>query len=181
MVDKDEARRALQEVESTRLRSEEFRGYWYAGVFAQIWGAIYAITYLANFLVPGWTNLEWLIASGVGCTATIVQIVRNPTPTRGLDRRILASYGVVMAFGFIASTLLMDRPGTVSVFWVLLMMTGYILIGIWAGKRWVILGCSVIAVVMVAYFFLLQWFALVMAACAGGGLFIGGTWMRRAK
>jgi len=42
------------------------------------------------------------------------------------------------------------------------------------------MGASICVLTFIAYHFLAPWFDLAMALLAGGGLLLGGTWLRRA-
>jgi len=53
--------------------------------------------------------------------------------------------------------------------------------GLWVGLRWTVLGAAVCVMSVLSYFFLAPWYDLVMAVVGGGGLLLGGTWMRRAR
>jgi hypothetical protein len=54
----------------------------------------------------------------------------------------------------------------------------YVLIGLWAGMRFVITGIAVAALTLGGFFYLPAHFLLWMAAVGGGALILAGLWMR---
>jgi hypothetical protein len=59
-------------------------------------------------------------------------------------------------------------------------MLVYSIVGLWFGRAFVVIGLSVTVLTLVGYFFLGNAFDLWMAFVDGGGLFLGGLWMRRS-
>ena len=52
--------------------------------------------------------------------------------------------------------------------------------GLWFGRAFVAIGLGIIALTLIGYFFVAGGaFLLWMAAVNGGGLILGGLWMRR--
>ena len=93
---------------------------------------------------------------------------------RGGDRglRLLADEG------------LFDRdiagPRQRGTFWPIYFMLVYTVVGLWVGLAFVAIGLSIIALTLVGYFFIGDAFDLWMAFVNGGGLILGGLWMRRS-
>ena len=50
----------------------------------------------------------------------------------------------------------------------------------WAGWAFVAIGLGITALTLIGYFFAGDWFNLWMAVVDGGGLILGGLWMRRS-
>ena len=48
------------------------------------------------------------------------------------------------------------------------------------GGAFVVIGTAIIALTLIGYFFAGPWFELWMALVNGGGLLLGGFWMRRS-
>jgi hypothetical protein len=59
-------------------------------------------------------------------------------------------------------------------------MLPYIIAGLWLGGAFVAIGTAIIALTLIGYFFAGPWFELWMALVNGGGLLLGGFWMRRS-
>jgi hypothetical protein len=59
-------------------------------------------------------------------------------------------------------------------------MMVYSIVGLWIGPAFVVIGLSITALTLVGYYaFASAWFDLWMAVVNGGGLMLGGLWMRR--
>ena len=52
--------------------------------------------------------------------------------------------------------------------------------GLWVGQAFVAIGLGIIALTLIGYFFVGDAFDLWMAFVNGGGLILGGLWMRRS-
>lgn len=180
MISPTQARDLLADVERTRRRSRDFLGYWRGGVYAQLWGVVWIAAHMINFTLPGRPGAVWAACDGIGIAATIWLRLREPR-TGAADYRPLWALLILAAFGVMAATLIGPRPLAIEVFWTCLVMTGYMLYGLWAGMRWTVLGAAVCAASLLSYFYLRPWFDPVMALAGGGGLLLGGTWLRRAS
>jgi hypothetical protein len=179
MITQQQAQEMLDQVEQTERRSQQFLGYWQYGVYAQVWGVVWIVAYLTTFFFPGHNGATWGICNAFGGLTTLILRVREGADGRGGNRETWAIL-IIVLFGAMASILIGARPKALEVFWTCLIMTGYMLSGLWTGLRWTILGAAVCAMSLFTYWFLMPWFELVMAIAGGGGLLLGGTWMRRA-
>ena len=181
MLNKQEAEAALNQIEQTQRRSIELIGYWRSGIYVQIWGVVWIVAYMGSYFLPEVSNIIWLICNGFGVTATAILSLRDRNNAQQ-EKRLAWAMVVVASFGLLVSyNLLAHRPGTLPVFWTCLIMSAYILAGLWAGTRWIVLGAAVIAISVATYFYFMPWFDLIMAFAGGGGLLLVGTWMARAK
>ena len=54
------------------------------------------------------------------------------------------------------------------------------MVGLWVGYAFVAIGLGISALTLIGYFFVGYWFPLWMAVVNGGGLVLGGLWMRRS-
>ena len=64
-------------------------------------------------------------------------------------------------------------------FWPLYFMMFYCIAGLWFGTIFIVIGLAMTALTLVGYFFVGAAFLLWMAVVNGGGLILGGLWMRR--
>jgi hypothetical protein len=60
-------------------------------------------------------------------------------------------------------------------------MLFYMMAGVWFGRAFLVIGATIVVLTLIGYYFipgisLLLW----MAAVNGGGLTLGGLWMRRS-
>ena len=70
-------------------------------------------------------------------------------------------------------------PRQMGTFWPIYFMLLYTIAGLWAGYAFVAIGLCITALTLIGYFFIGDWFELWMAVVDGGGLVLGGLWMRR--
>jgi hypothetical protein len=85
------------------------------------------------------------------------------------------------AFGFLCTSVLGHfTPRQMGAFWPIYFMLLYIIAGLWVGQAFVAIGLGISALALVGYFFIGDWFDLWMAFVDGGGLMLGGLWMRRS-
>ncbi|MYM36416.1 hypothetical protein GTP44_05650 [Duganella sp. FT50W] len=179
MITQQHARELLDQIETTEQRSQYYLGYWRYAIYVQLWGVIWIVAHLANYALPGHAGTIWAIADAIGIALTIAGRLRQQERTGG-ERRLLWGALILAAFGMMVTMLIGGRPQAIEVFWTCLVMTVYMLYGLWAGPRWTVLGLLVSLVSLATYFYLRPWFDLVMAFAAGGGLLLGGFWLRRA-
>ena len=64
-------------------------------------------------------------------------------------------------------------------FWPIYYMLVYSIVGLWVGWAFVAIGLVITALTLIGYFFVGSSFDLWMAVVNGGGLIVGGLWMRR--
>jgi hypothetical protein len=71
-------------------------------------------------------------------------------------------------------------PRQLGAFWPIYFMLVYTVVGLWVGNAFVAIGLGITALTLIGYFFAGPWFELWMAVANGGGLMLGGFWMRRS-
>jgi hypothetical protein len=96
-------------------------------------------------------------------------------------RNALSSFVVVIFWIGVYAVLEPRSLNQYCAFPAILMGVIYASIGVWASlPRYLWLGLSISVLTLLGYFFLAPWFPLWMAAVGGGGLMLGGLWMRKA-
>ncbi len=119
---------------------------------------------------------------GVAGTLAIMASSYARTGARGFDIRMLAAYLLFFAFGYFCSTVLGHyTPRQLGTFWPIYFMLFYSIAGLWFGYAFVAIGIGISALTLIGYFFVpgaafLTWMAVVN----GGGMVLGGLWMRRS-
>lgn len=174
-----QAQDLLAEIEQTQQRSERFLGYWRRGAIVQLWGVVWIAAHLAIYFSLGNAGRIWMIGDAIGIAGTILLNTRGGAER--LDSRLVWAGCIVLVFGMLCSVLIGQNGRAIDVFWTCLVMSGYMLHGLWSGLRWTVLGAAVTVISVVAYFLLAPWFNLVMAVAAGGALLLGGIWLRHAR
>ncbi len=72
------------------------------------------------------------------------------------------------------------EPRQFGTFWPIYFMLVYAIVGLWLGSAFVAIGVCITALTLIGYFFAGGWFEPWMAVVNGGGLMLGGLWMRRS-
>lgn len=183
-VDQQAAATSLNAIEETERRTSQAIFYGIASSFLILWGAITAAGYVAVHAWPRYAGTSWMILTIAGLAVTVA-MTRNRR--RGLTRaqqgtgwRILYAQLALLGFGTTVVALLGPFSGRqLNAFWPLLFMLGYVLAGIWAGRFFVLAGVTVALLTVAGFYLSGAWFPLWMAAVNGGGLLLGGLWLRR--
>lgn len=178
----DDAAAALDDIAAIERRTRESLFYAGSGNILIAWGVLCVIGYVFNWLHPRNAVTAWLALDAVGVVATCVILARRIPRSRlrvaGLQQ--LATYLAFMVFGVLVHIEFAPvRARQAEVFWPTLVMFGYVLMGIWAGRFLAYLGVLVTILILVGFFELGPWFLPWMAVVFGGGLIAAGLWLRR--
>jgi hypothetical protein len=93
---------------------------------------------------------------------------------------MLVAFLLFIVFGIFVSVWLGHfTPRQLGAFWPIYFMMVYTIAGLWVGYAFVAIGLGIAALTLIGYFFLGSAFDLWMAFVDGGGLVLGGLWMRR--
>jgi hypothetical protein len=92
---------------------------------------------------------------------------------------MLTAFALFVAFGLFTCLLGHFGPRQLSTFWPIYFMLAYTIAGLWTGVAFIVIGLSITALTLIGYFFVGASFDLWMALIDGGGLILGGFWMRR--
>jgi hypothetical protein len=180
-IDPRDAAASLGEIAKIEHRTREAINYDTGSVLLIVWGVVWVIGHTLAFLTPRNTALTWYVLDALGVAAAVGSSLLRPRRRRlHWDWRLTAAFIVLMAFGFFWEWLLGGRQWReITVFWSTLFMFGYILAGLWLGRFFIFCGAAVTLLVLAGYFWSGPWFELWIAASAGGGLILGGLWLRR--
>jgi hypothetical protein len=175
-----DATAALHEVEQAENRSALLRGYQIAAPHLIIWGVIWAIGYTLSYLSPPWTNTVWLTLVPLGVAGDIlVSRGSGLGGKRALAMLQLGTIFMVLLGGSIAVMQPQD-PRQMAAFVPLLVAAGYGILGVLGAPRMLIIASLVAVLTLVGFFALGALFLPWMAVVGGGGLIIGGLWLRQA-
>jgi hypothetical protein len=179
-MNRNEALDTLHDISQTERRSSAAYGYRLGAPHLFQWGVIWLLGYGVSYWRPTlWQIWPVLVLVGV-IGSTIIGMRMRPAASRTHDWRYTAS--VVATFVFICAVLAImppRAPERVGAFVPILVALYYALVGIWTrGSRMLILGTAVAALTLAGFFFFPQTFALWMAIVGGGGLILGGLWLR---
>lgn len=186
-LSRDQAADTLRDIEQVERRAFSAYGYKSAAPFLILWGAIWAVGYSASDLWPGYAGDVWIALLAVGFVASAV-IGRRAGAGRHSERqnaliglRITATWIAVFAFFFGVFTIMAPVSGEqTGAFFPLFFGTVYVVLGIWMGIRFVVVGAAVVALTMFGFFHIHPHFGFWVAAVGGGALILGGFWLRKA-
>jgi len=180
-IDPREAALALSDIESVVHRVRRSTIYNLASLMLIMWGALIFTGNIATDLWPRRGGYIWIAVNVVGFAGMFaVSAFDRGRSARTFDFRIAAAFVLFFAFGILWSIGLGHfEARQLGVFWPTYFMMVYTIAGLWVGPAFVAIGLGITALTLIGYFFVGAWFDLWMAVVNGGGLILGGLWMRR--
>src|SRR5260370_2323398 len=108
MIDSHEASEALAEISEMTHRVRQSRIYNLASLMLIMWGALVFAGYLGSFLLPRQAGYFWaaLNVAGVAGSFAISAFGYRKTRIRTFDFRMLISFVLFFAFGFLCTSVL---------------------------------------------------------------------------
>ena len=182
MIDSQQASEALAEINEISRRVRQSRIYQLASLLMMMWGALVIAGNVASFIWPRQAGYIWIAvnAAGVAGSFAVSAFTYSRTGVRTFDRRMLIAFLLFFAFGFVTCALGHFGPREIGTFWAIYFMLVYTVAGLWVGIAFVVIGLSISALTLIGYFLVGPWFEPWMAVVNGGGLVLGGLWMRRS-
>jgi hypothetical protein len=181
-IDAKEAASALSDIDSVARRVRQSTIYQLSSLFIITWGVLVVAGNLTSFFWPHSAPYSWLAVyvAGIAGSFAISAIGYPRTGIRTFDTRILIAFLLFIAFGMFTCWLAhFATPRQIGTFWAMYFMLVYTAAGLWVGHAYVAIGLSITALTLIGYFYLGDWFEPWMALVNGGGLILGGLWMRR--
>jgi hypothetical protein len=182
MIDSKQATEALSEIDEIVRRVRQSRIYNLASLIMIMWGALVFAGYVATWLWPRSGGIVWIAiyVMGIAGSFLISKYDHAREGVRTFDLRMLAAFALFVAFGIFCSWFGHFTPRQLGTFWPIYFMMVYTIAGLWFGYAFVAIGVGITALTLIGYFFAGDWFNLWMAVVDGGGLMLGGLWMRRS-
>jgi hypothetical protein len=182
-IDAKEAASALSDIASIAHRVRQSTTYNPASLMLILWGVLVFAGNVATYLWPQQSGYIWIAVNALGfagsCAIGVLESRR--TKRRNFDLRAVAAFVLFYVFGVLWSIGLGHfTPRQLGAFWPTYFMMIYTIVGLWIGPAFVAIGLGITVLTMIGYFFIvgaafLPW----MAVINGGGLILGGLWMRR--
>lgn len=181
MIDSREASEALADIDDMVGRVRQSRIYELASRMMVMWGVLIFAGYLVTYFLPRYAFIGWIAVYAVGIAgwAWLSVANRQRSGVRTFGFKFLLAFVMFFAFGVFCSVLGHFGPRQISTFWPIYFMLMYSIAGLWFGYAFIAIGLGVTALTLVGYFYLGGAFDLWMAFVNGGGLLLGGLWMRR--
>jgi hypothetical protein len=182
-IEREEAAAALDDIAQISRRVRQSTIYQLSSLLIIMWGVLVFAGDLTDYLWPRSAGCAWIavyIAAIVGSFA-ISAYDHARTGIRSFGIRMLAAQVLYFAFGFFCVAFIGHfTPREQGTFWPIYFMLAYTLVGLWVGPAYVAIGLGITALTLIGYFFIGETFPLWMAFVNGGGLVLGGLWMRRS-
>lgn len=182
-IDSKEASAALSDIAAISRRVRQSRLYRLTSLMLILWGAVVAAGYVASYLWPAWAARAWLAiyAAGIAGSFALSAADYARIGVRTFDLRMFLAFVLFVGFGLLWTVGLAQlTPRQLGAFWPSYFMLVYSLVGLWMGAAFVAIGLTITALTLLGYFYAGPWFDLWMAVVNGGGLVLGGLWMRRS-
>jgi hypothetical protein len=181
MIDSQQASEALMDIDQIVRRVRQSQIYNLASLIMILWGVLVFAGNIATWLWPWEGYYLWISVDVVGVLGTLATsaFTYPSTGVRTFDVRVLVAYLLFLAFGYFCSTLGHFTPREQGTFWPIYFMLFYSIAGLWFGYAFIAIGIGISALTLVGYVYIGAAFPLWMAFVNGGGLILGGLWMRR--
>ncbi|MDH7975303.1 hypothetical protein QH494_24215 [Sphingomonas sp. AR_OL41] len=183
-ISKSDATISLQEVEDVGRQTRRAGGYAVASPHLILWGAIWLVGYTVSGLTnPSLWGLVWMPLVLVGALGGTFLARRSHV--RGVPRGAMGgrSLGLAIATAiFFLSIYTVFRPVSIAPYLMLpVLFTAlmYVAIGLYGWPRFGWIGFAIFLVSMGGYLFAIQWLPFFLGLSGGGGLMLGGFWLRK--
>jgi hypothetical protein len=176
----NEATDALRTIAKTERASSAAFQYAQAAPHLFLWGLIWFGGYGVTYLAPGWSRI-WVPLVIAGSVASGWLGVRAKAAGQRPDWRQSAAVAAAILVSLFALFAILPPLGGMrtGAFFPILIGFGYTLIGIRdRALRLLVTGVALTALTLLGFFWLPNYFALWMALVGGGGLALGGFWLR---
>ena len=185
-ITRDDAASALQDVDSAQRRSVALFEYELASPFLVLWGGLWIVAGAVGAASPGNAGFGWLVVDIIGLVGTGILIVRQSRRYPDAGERVpMVRYAATVAVvaAFLTATLTVVAPVTgVQVLMVITLLVAaiYMTAGIWCGRRYAVVGAALGALALGLFHLAPAHVPLLVPFLGGGGLILGGLWMRRS-
>ena len=182
MIDSKQASEALADIDDIVQRVRQSELYELASLAAMWWGVLVFAGNLITWLWPFYAGYAWVAVDVLGVGGLVgMRMVSPPRRHAVFDVRILLVFLLFFAFGTLCTNVLGHfGPRQLGAFWPIYFMLFYTMAGLWFGHAFIAIGLGITALTLIGYFYIGEAFPLWMAFVNGGGLMLGGLWMRRS-
>jgi len=188
MITEREAAESLRDVERVSRRTHVASAYAVASPHLILWGLVWVVGYAGTGLTKpeswGWVWLPCIVIGSFGSAVLGRRAARSGAAKAGgaanqTARSLLMALIIML---FMGSVYLVFKPTSTLpylVFPALIMALTYALIGTFGLPRFTWIGAGIFIAVMLGYLLAPALMAFWIAAAGGGGLIMGGLWMRK--
>lgn len=178
-LSQQDALSALNDVEAANARARASQANRAGAPYLLIWGAIWVVGYVLTGVLPVHLIGPMWLALGLGGAGAMMLLRKG----RGLAGSGTSRLAVFFAIGaFVAATYWVMRPTQseqYAVFPPMIVGLIYMLMGSLRRTRILWVGAALFVLTLIGYAFLKPVLPFWLAAVGGGGLILGGLWMRQ--
>jgi hypothetical protein len=182
MIDSKQASAAMDDINDVVRRVRQSQIYQISSLIVTIWGVLVFAAYILNYNWPRQGYTIWTAINLLGLVVSVAVgfFINIRSGSRQFPIRSLITFLLIGAFGVFCSFVLGHfGPRQMIVFWALYGMLFYAIAGLWFGYAFIVIATCTTALTLIGYYYVGPAFLLWMAFAHGGGLVLGGLWMRR--
>jgi hypothetical protein len=181
----EEARQALADIDSVSRQTRLAVQSSVVSSILMLWGVLWIVIFTSGYLFPRHGGRIALVLNGVGFLSTAFLVFRqNQQPRTEAERQFKLQLGalwaVMLAYAILLPILLIPSWTARLAMMLSIIMSGYVLQGIWIRDRvFVFLGLFITVVILACHAWLSpRHFLLGLGFFGGGALFAGGLVIR---
>ena len=190
VISSTEAAEALRDIAQTDRRTRVSGAYHVASPHLILWGLVWVAGYTASGLTPPekW-GLVWLPLIAIGVLGAILLGLRAGGQSKGaaaggagfaVGKSMVLAVAIGMFMGAVYFVFQPASPLPYLVFPALITALIYVLLGALIGlPRYTAIGAIMFLVTMIGFVYAKPMLPFWIAAAGGGGLILGGLWMRK--
>ena len=172
-MDKEHALEILNDVAKARQKTSELRNYRGMGSIISAWGVVWLLGFGAQSIFPAAAPHVWIVG---WLGALVWTFTRPPKPE---DFRALATWVVAVLCICLILVVTKANQTTAAMIFGLALSAAYAILGVWSGKRFLVLAVLALSSACVGWWLVPQWLYLALALGGGVALILGGVWIRR--
>jgi hypothetical protein len=173
-MDQSEATLVLADIATAKRKTLQLKGYAANGSILIAWGLAWLGGNLASQFSPSASPFLW----GLGWAGALFWTATRPRQSG--DGRVWATWLALVGFAALMIALLRADVPAASMMASLVVAAAYVILGIWAGHRFTVLGAALTVLIVIAWTLFPAWLFLCLGLGGGGVLILGGVWLRRA-
>lgn len=181
-----EAADALRDVDAAEGRVHTATAYRHAAPHLVLWGAIWVAGYCFSGIVgteaSSWAWLPLVLAGAAGSFLLGLRANRDARAGSQLSP-LAAPFATGMMALFFIACFIVFKPAEEAAYLVFpALVTGliYVVLGLARLYRMMVVGGAMMVLALAGYLWLTPWLAFWIAGVGGGGLILGGLWLRSA-
>lgn len=182
-MDRSDAARALREADATAVRSATAARYEQASYNLLTWGGVWIAVNIAGLMKAPFGTILFPAFMLLGAAISIGFSLRRANPMARRAQLTRTAFTTAAILLFVIGVVVISPTGSlVQVEAMACLATGaaYIVAGAAIGRRLAAIGVAQMAGAIVGWLYAREQFFLWMAVFGGGGLILGGLWLRKA-